>query len=573
VEVVGSEMTPTQSGNAGGSTTGQLNELALLYELSKELSSSLDGDEIQRAVLRCAMSASNGEVAALLLPVDSDSRRSWTLLVNASGIDASLGAAQIKEQLVEGIQALSNQLDQTGEIETLICENTAAKEGISNLETAKLESLMCLPLIVGGEAIGMLGVGSVAPGRFGARNLGSLSAIANEAAVAISNTMLFNQILLEKQRLEMILANMADGLLLLDENNRVASINPALERILGIEAEAVVGLTPSEVPSGLRLGTLADLCAGLSSDKLDGSPSTSGVDEMEVTLQSPNNRILRLASSVVADSAGRHSGKVVVVHDVTQEKELEQMKSDFLSNTSHELRTPLHSIKGFVKLLRDGKVADPEIQNEFLTTILRQSEHLERLIDDLLDIHCLESGDFKVKKQWTSLHEVIGNAVTELDALASERGIALVKHIPTELPEMEVDDLRIKQVITNLINNAIKFSSQGGCVAVTASFGGSEILIQVADQGIGIPEEELSHIFERFYRVDNSMTRHTKGTGLGLCVSKQIIEAHQGRISAESTFGKGSTFSFTLPLYFTSDTDSISTPSDYSSAGRSISGR
>lgn len=522
-------------------------------ELSKVLSSSLESEAIQGAVLRCALGALNGDVAALLLPANSDLRGSWTLLVNASGIDGIAGAEQIKEPLVNGMQAMSSRFDQSSEIQTIIGRDTVAEHEIPGLETAKLESLMCLPLIFGGEVIGMVGVGSKAPGQFNSRHLGFLSTTANQAAVALNNTRLFRQTILEKQRLEKILGNMADGLLLLDDNNRVVNINPALERILGIEAESFVGLIPSEVPSGTGLTPLADLCTALSSGKLDASTSTKGVDEKEVTLHSPTNRVLRLTSSVVADSAGRESGKVVIVHDVTREKELDQMKSDFLSNTSHELRTPLHSIKGFLKLLRSDKVPDPQTRKEFLDTIFDQSERLGVLIDDLLDIHRLESGNFIIKKQRTSLNEVIDNTVTELYGLANESGITLVQHIPTGLPEMKVDELRIKQVMTNLIHNAIKFSTQKGTVAVAASASDIDFLFQVTDQGIGIPEEDIPHIFERFYRVDNSMTRNTAGSGLGLCVSKQIIEAHGGRIWAESTLGQGSTLSFTVPLVTCSD--------------------
>jgi len=239
--------------------------------------------------------------------------------------------------------------------------------------------------------------------------------------------------------------------------------------------------------------------------------------------------------------------------DITEHKqvedklrELHRMKSELIANISHELRTPLHSIRGFAKLMLGGKVPDPETQKEFLTTIDKQSERLGTLIDSLLDMSRLESGRFQIQKQRLSIKDIIHETVESFYSLASEKGAVINEDIPVALPEIEADGERVRQVMVNLLSNAVKFSNGGGSVTVKGEVNCGELLVQVTDHGIGIPKEAMPHLFERFYRAPDSMARG--GAGLGLYISEQIIEAHGGRIWAESKVGQGSTFSFSLPL-------------------------
>lgn len=312
------QMVQLQLSSDGSGPTQHLEELALLYRLSTELSSTLDGDEIERAVLRRVKEAVMGETAALLLPTNSLTEQSWKVLVQASGIDARTDARQMKERLLQGMQAVSGQLDQPVEIQMVVDEKTVAARGVTHVDAPKLESFLCVPLIVGGEAIGMLGVGSMVPELFGSKHVGLLSTIANQAAVAINNASLFRQTVLEKQRLERILTSMADGLLMLDEHDRVVTINPALERILGLEAKEVLGRCPSEASSDSRFASLATLCADLGAEStLDGS-GAEGVAEKEVLLEISGGKAVRVSSSVVKDSENRKVGELRVVHDLTR---------------------------------------------------------------------------------------------------------------------------------------------------------------------------------------------------------------------------------------------------------------
>jgi two-component system phosphate regulon sensor histidine kinase PhoR len=212
----------------------------------------------------------------------------------------------------------------------------------------------------------------------------------------------------------------------------------------------------------------------------------------------------------------------------------------------HELRAPLHSILAFTKLILEGEVSDRETQKEFLTIIGDQSEHLRKLVDELVDISPVESGRFEIRKERVATKDLLQSVVREFYSVANEKNIVIRENIPRTLPEMEIDGQRLRQVMLNLLGNAIKFSSDGGSVGVRAEVRNGDLLVQVTDRGIGIAEETMPSLFEKFYQAKNPV--RVGGLGLGLYISKRIIEAHGGRIWAESVEGAGSTFSFTLPL-------------------------
>ncbi len=252
-------------------------------------------------------------------------------------------------------------------------------------------------------------------------------------------------------------------------------------------------------------------------------------------------------------STNEESFFTAVVRDITERKkaeealrELDRLKAEFISDISHELRTPLHSIKGFGKLILDGKVPDPNIQREFLTIIENQSNRLDKLVGNLLDASRLESGRFSINKQHIPIAGTIHEAVQTVRGVAGGRGITIKEDVPATLPEVDVDKERLEQVLFNLIGNAVKFSNDDSEVIVRAEAREHDILAQIIDHGIGIPKDAMPRLFQRFYRAEGSSG--ISGSGLGLYISKQIIDAHGGRIWVESEAGKGSTFSFTLPL-------------------------
>jgi two-component system, OmpR family, sensor histidine kinase KdpD len=230
-------------------------------------------------------------------------------------------------------------------------------------------------------------------------------------------------------------------------------------------------------------------------------------------------------------------------------KKLNKAKSDFLTNVSHELRTPLASIKGFIETLMQPDVTWGRRQQlEFLNDANQQADHLTLLIRNLLDMSRIESNKMLLEKKITAFDEILEVANARLKILTENH--RLVIESPRDMPHLDVDKVRLAQVLTNLVENAVKFSGEGSLITVQAQVKGSEAVISVADQGKGISPEDMGQLFDKFFQVENAAAGKTSGTGLGLAICKGIVEAHGGKIWAESELGKGSTFSFSIPLVY-----------------------
>jgi len=348
-------------------------------------------------------------------------------------------------------------------------------------------------------------------------------------------SMVRQMLAMREKELAAIVNSMKDGLITLDQKQRITRLNPYMEQMLGLRAAEVLNKTVSELEDDPRWAVVARLV------------QTESPDE-EVVLAEPHERVVKVHSSKLKGGGDKDLGEVKVILDVTKGRELDQMKSDFIANTSHEVRTPLHSIRGFVKLMLDGKVTDPEIQHEFLSIIDEQSQHLSNLVSAILDTSAIESGEMTYAKQPVAMNDVIDKALVKLQSIAEEREIAVEADMPGTLPVVEGDSEKLEQVVTNLVHNAIKFSQKGGKVRVTAGPQNTSILVQVTDQGSGIPASAIPLLFQKFFRVHGSMPWASSGTGLGLYIVKQIVEAHGGQVWVESKLGEGSTFSFRLPL-------------------------
>lgn len=274
--------------------------------------------------------------------------------------------------------------------------------------------------------------------------------------------------------------------------------------------------------------------------------------EVEIPPSEPGGEVvpprrLRIFSTTVNDEVGQPMGEVRVVHDVTKEREIEEMKDEFFSTISHELRTPLSSIQGFVRLILEDEVPDEETQREFLSIIGRQAEQLGQLVNNLLNISRLESGIFKMGREPVHLLDVLQRTVSKLRSIAQAKNIAVETKLPSSLPPVIGDEGWLEQVITNLVGNAIKFTPEGGTVRIGARQSNGEVVVEVSDTGPGIPADALDKIFTKFYRVVDDSSERPEGTGLGLHIARQIVELHGGRIWAESCVGQGSTFWFALP--------------------------
>ncbi|HHW55732.1 MAG: ATP-binding protein [bacterium] len=339
----------------------------------------------------------------------------------------------------------------------------------------------------------------------------------------------------ERKKLAAVLTSMGDGLVAVDDQGQVILLNPAAEKMFGVQAEAVIGFPLWERINHPRLWQLFQ-------EVLKGGEPL--VDELE-TPQAPG-ALYRVQVSPVWGDKGEIAGAVAVLRDISDLRRLEQMRLQFLSNVSHELRTPLTSIKGFAVTLADELPPGIPAQR-YVEVIEKETDRLARLVDDLLTLSRMDALEVTMELVSLQPEKLITGCVTQLLPRAQRAGIELKTEIKQELPRILCDPDRMKQVLINLLDNALKFTPRGGTVTVQAWADQEHLCLAVRDTGIGIPAQDLPHIFDRFYRVDKARSRALGGTGLGLSIVKWLVEQHAGIITVASTPGEGTEFVIRLP--------------------------
>jgi two-component system phosphate regulon sensor histidine kinase PhoR len=329
--------------------------------------------------------------------------------------------------------------------------------------------------------------------------------------------------------------SMSEGVLVLDREGRIRLVNHSLQKLFGLKND----VQGQSILEAFRLQELAELVQRLQPERT--------VQGYALELPDLDGRWLEVNAAAVLDRDGTPSGSILVFHDLTRIKQLENTRQEFVANVSHELRTPLSLIKGYVETLLEGAKEDPAVATRFLQTIEKHADRLTYLIEDLLTISRLESGQIVMNVQQVDLREEAARVIDDLHSRVAEKQATLENRIPPGLLA-RADADRLQQVLFNIIENAVKYGQQGGAVAI----GGrhlpeDKVEMWVQDDGPGIPTESRERIFERFYRVDRARSRETGGTGLGLAIVKHIVQAHGGEVWVKSELGQGSTFFFTLP--------------------------
>jgi two-component system, OmpR family, sensor histidine kinase NblS len=351
-----------------------------------------------------------------------------------------------------------------------------------------------------------------------------------------------NKYVSERNKLEHVLMSIADGVVVCDRDNRVQIVNAAATAIFAKEASELVGkplVFCTEGPDSPQIcRVVQDFTDSLSPSALEPVVQHMHLEEKVVRLH---------IAPIILNT--EFLGSVIIMHDVTRQAELERMKNEFISNVSHELRTPITSIKSYVDTLcNHGEKLDPDIYREFLQIIDNEADRLMFLVNDVLELSRVEEGNREFELHLLDLRQAAEAAIRSVNLMAKDRQIELVLSSEENLPAVLMNEESIERVIINLLTNAIKYTPVGGRIEVKLEHRvlNNEIGCLVCDNGIGIPEESLTQIFDRFYRVERKV--HTiKGTGLGLTIVKKIIEKHNGRVAVESALGQGSTFSFFLP--------------------------
>ena len=334
--------------------------------------------------------------------------------------------------------------------------------------------------------------------------------------------------------LEAVVKEMQIGVLVMDAGKKLLYANPFFEKTFSVEGK----------PEGKNLsGVIKDKAV---IEVIEKMLSSKGKQPQEITIQGKGSQILeaRLVPFAIDSSSNVLIG---FFHDVTEEKRVEAIKRDFVANVSHELRTPLSSIKGYAETLLDGAMSDKATLKNFLTIIDRHANRMTALIEDLLTLSMLESHQMHMSFESLDIKGLISSVIQGFEKQAKDKDIEIVMDIGKEIPKIMADKDRLEQVIVNLVDNAIKYTNKG-TVTVSSREVDNMLQIDVEDTGIGIPEKDIPRIFERFYRVDKGRSRELGGTGLGLAIVKHIIQGHNGKIWVKSELGKGSSFSFSLPL-------------------------
>jgi len=339
----------------------------------------------------------------------------------------------------------------------------------------------------------------------------------------------------DKDKMKVVLSSVIEGIVAIDKEGRIILFNHALETMIDCSSDRILGKFHWEIIRNNQLNEL------LKETLQKGYNLTR-----EIALFSPQEKIFYASANPLKEK-NEIWGAVVVLNDITEIKKLEKMRSEFVANVSHELRTPLTSIQGFVETLKEGAINDPEKAQYFLEIIEKQSNRLNNLIEELLQLSKIESQEIAMNLQSINLRDLIDKTISEFKKKIEQKDHKIKINISPQLPLVKVDPEQIEVVFRNLLDNAVKYTPDGGEIYISALEKAENIYIEVADNGIGISAEHLPRIFERFYRVNKDRSRKLGGTGLGLAIVKHIVQVHKGTIGVESKPGKGSKFFFTLP--------------------------
>ncbi len=513
----------------------QLRQREYLLQISRAMTARLDLPSLLRLILNSAVDMLGGEGGLIALrgadgqlTVRASSGIPMAVLPLFQPLWADLPLVQGHVDLAHWrIPDLSGRLGLV-----------AAAVGIS------LRQVVALPLMLEDSMEGVIYVFRTRDHAFSANDRQILASFADQAAIAVRNARLYQQLGDEKRRLDATIANSADGILILDPHYRVEVMNKSLARLTGWSMEEAKGRFCYEILALRdRQGRPLAHTSCLHSSNSFGQPS---YQEGDMVRRSGQRATVGITCSPLYDQDGQLINIICSVHDITRFREAEELKSTFISVISHELKTPVALIKGYAGTLRrEDAHWDEKTLREGLQIIEEESDKLSTLIDNLLDASRIQAGGLKLEMSDVMLPRLAQKVVSRLQTQTSRHRFQI--EFPPNFPVVIGDAARLEAVFYNLVANAIKYSPQGGKVRVGGYFDEREVTVYVADQGVGIAREDQDRLFNPFSRVDSGLVRRAPGAGLGLYLCRAIVEAHGGRIWVESALEQGSTFYFSLP--------------------------
>ncbi len=512
--------------------------LETLIRVNRVITSSPDPEAIFPVLAEAAVSLFPGAACRVWI-VEGDRAR----LRAEHGISAAsagqhgelrLGQGLIGQVCASGMPVVLDDIHQYGDL-----QNAAW------VRAQGFASIAALPLTVSHSTVGAFVVLTRETHRFDGEEVALLQTLAEQTAVVLEKSRLYAEARTQKMLLEHIFASTSDGLLFLDQTGRVATLNRRGEELLGVSALRVVGEPAEHLMDAIGARLAWGDAEGQRLRDIIDDPSAEAAGDLEIL--GPPLRTLRWQASPTLDGLGTRVGITLTLRDVTREREIDRLKSEFVSTVSHELRTPLTSIKGALHLLRADAPTLDAGQRELLDISLTNADRLVRLVDDILDVSRIEAGRLRLSLACGHVREFVGPAVDGLRMFAKARDVRVATALPDDLPQVRVDLDRMVQVMTNLLSNAIKFSPAGGEVRVTAAPAPSGVEIQVIDHGRGIAAGDLPRLFQKFEQLDGRDAPDAEGTGLGLAICRSLVNDHGGALRAESVLGQGSTFTVALP--------------------------
>lgn len=509
-----------------------------LLDILRAITAQLDLGEVLRLVLNASNVMLGGQagVVALRDPLTDEYR-----------IRAILG---IETTDVPKLQRQVNELIASFDETTSYDDVEHKLDAIAAALDPRFRKAFALPLAIAGEALGVLIVFRTYRGSATMDDIQVLQSFADQASIAVQNAQLYQRIDQERRRLGAILQHSADGVMILDANLKIVGFNRQLEKMTGWSGADAIGLHQDEVIAWKRLDK-GDFRLAMD----DGWPFRRPADAPEETLYVEGDLLRRdgLSLSVgiryapLISPDGDLSNIIANIRDITNFRQAQEMQNIFISTISHELKTPVALIKGHAATLRRDDVEfESDIIREYSGVIEEEADRLTELIENLLTASRLQAE----RSMQLNLGDVMLDKLAEraVERYRTQTTIHKFRtHFAKHFPPISGDEVKLRQVVDNLLSNAVKYSPEGGTIEVRGDYTDTHVSLSVKDQGVGMTEADREHLFERFYRVDNALSRKTQGTGLGLYLSKAIIEAHSGTLTVESAAGKGSTFVITLP--------------------------
>jgi two-component system NtrC family sensor kinase len=487
-------------------------ELETLAQIGRSVTVMLDLDEVLTTVVEAAVQLTGAEEGSLLLLDDV----SGELYMRAS---KNFDDEFVRTFRVQVQDSLAGQVVETGKVVLLDAHSP------KKIKTAYLvQSLIYVPLQVRGRTIGVFGVDNRKAGlELDEHDVKVMMAMADYAAIAIENAQLLNRSEAERRKLETILLQTENAVIVVDPDHRILVINKAAQEAFNVQGDFIGRSVVEAIDDPKLLSLIRE--PGISVRR----------EEIEVS----DGRIFNAVKTPI-----RGVGQAVVMHDISHLKELDRIKSEFVTTVSHDLRSPLTAILGYVELIERAGPTTSQ-QDEFINRVKLSVEQITNLVSDLLDLGRIEAGLDSTHEE-TPISVLARYAVESMRVSAEAKGLSIELEVEDDLPMVNGDPIRLRQMIGNLLENAVKYTPSGGQVSLEANSEDSQIILRVLDDGPGIPPSDQPYLFDKFYRASN-IPADVPGTGLGLSIVKSIVDHHNGRIWVDSQMGKGTVFTVVLP--------------------------